>query len=83
MTTKFRIPQEQMVGMVKMMWKNYLIEGDGIENAVSDLEDLPVTHTKQMTSFFHWMATAGDRALERSSKDKYESCSDLEEIGDV
>jgi len=70
-----------MIGVVKMMWKQYLLQD--IEHSVSDLEDLPVTHTKQLTSFFHWMATAGDQALERSSKDKYESCSDLEEIGDV
>lgn len=79
MTTKFRIPQEQMLGTVKMMWKSHI---DGkVEEAQSDLEDLPVSHAKQLVDFFHWMATAGDQALERSSRDKYESCSDLEEIG--
>ncbi len=80
MTVKFRIPQEQMLGTVKMMWKQWIAED--IEVACSDLEDLPVSHAKQLTSFFHWMATAGDNALERSSRDLYESCSDLEEIGD-
>ena len=80
MTVKFRIPQEQMMGTVKMMWKHWI--ADEPAWAVSDLEDLPVSHTKQLTSFFHWMAKAGDQALEISSRDEYESCSDLEKIGD-
>lgn len=79
MVTKFRIPQEQMLGQMKMLWRAW-ISGESSE-AQSDLEDLPVSHTKQLTDFFHFCAAAGDAALARSSDDLYETCSDLEEIG--
>lgn len=81
MVTKFRIPQEQMLGQMKMLWRVWIPEDPDPDQAQSDLEDLPVSHTKQLTDFFHFCAEAGDRALTRSGSDHYESSSDLEEIG--
>lgn len=79
MVMKFRIPQEQMLGQMKMLWKSSI--DDDPAKAQSDLEDLPVSHTKQLTAFFHFCVLAGDAALTISSGDEYETCSDLEEIG--
>lgn len=79
MTTKFRIPQEQMLGSVKMAWRSYL-ERDP-EKAQSDLEDLPVSHAKQLAEFFHFCADAVDLALSRNKSDDYQISSELEEIG--
>ena len=81
MVMKFRIPQEQMLGQMKMLWRVWIPEDRDPDQAQSDLEDLPVSHTKQLTDFFHFCASAGDAALTRSDSDQYESCSDLEEIG--
>ena len=70
MTTKFRLPKDQAMGTVKWLWDLHWAEK--MDEARSVLEDLPVSHTKQLTSFFHWMAMAGDDSLERSSRDVYE-----------
>ena len=75
MTTKFRIPKDQAMGTVKWMWDIFvedLVENN--EKAQSILEDLPVSHTKQLVNFFHFCASVGDDALTRSSDDEYEPC---------
>jgi len=73
MTTKFRVPKDSAMGTVKWMWDVFvedLVEND--DKAQSILEDLPVSHTKQLVNFFHFCASAGDNALTRSDADEYQ-----------
>ena len=73
MTTKFRIPKDQAMGTVKWMWDVFvedLVEND--EKAQNILEDLPVSHTKQLVNFFHFCASVGDKSLTRNNDDLYE-----------
>lgn len=68
-----------MLGQMKMLWRTWI--ADEPCEAQSDLEDLPVSHAKQLTCFFRFCLDAGEKALNRNADDEYETCSDLEEIG--
>lgn len=70
MTTKFKIPKDSAKGTVMWMWDEFW--NDDEVKAQSILEDLPVSHTKQLVNFFHFCAEAGDKALTRSPEDEYQ-----------
>ena len=73
MTTKFKIPKDSAKCTVMWLWDEFWKDGgETLEPGVSILEDLPVTHTKQLTNFFHYCVLVGDRALTRSDMDDYE-----------
>jgi len=70
MTTKFKVPKESAKGTVMWMWDEFWKEDE--DAAQSILEDLPVSHTKQLVNFFHFCAGVGDKALSRSPEDEYQ-----------
>ena len=70
MTTKFKVPKNSAKGTVMWLWDTFWAD-DPVEGQ-SILEDLPVSHTKQLVNFFHYCAEVGDKALSRSPDDAYQ-----------
>ncbi len=77
MTTKFKVPKDQAMGSIKWLWDEFW-KDEGIEPGVSILEDLPVSHTKQLVNFFHYLVEVGDRSLTRSDMDDIEESEGVE-----